>query len=509
MRRVPDATETNLRRILLTGATGYIGGRLLRRLEARGLLVRCLVRRAAALEGRVASTTEVAEGDVLDRSSLARVLDGIHTAYYLIHSMGSGKDFAERDREAANHFGEESRRSGVERIVYLGGLGQAGPGLSEHLRSRQETGDVLRECGVPVVEFRASIVLGSGSLSFEMIRALVDRLPVMVWPSWVSRPTQPIAIDDVLAYLLAALDLPAGTGRIYEIGGPDRVSYGDLMREYARQRGLRRIYLPVPLLTPRLSSLWLGLVTPLYARVGRKLIEGVRNATVVRDESALSDFAIRPVGVREAISRAISSEGQSSAETRWSQSRSSSAIPARPEDSRRPTRTFLDERRSELDAPPEAVFAAVSRLGGSAGWYSHGLLWRIRGILDLLFGGVGYRRGRRHPDELVPGDYVDFWRVEAVEAPRRLRLEAEMRLPGRAWLEFEVEPRPGGGSRLRQTATFEARGLSGKLYWWVISPFHHLVFGGLLAGIASRATRADASDLSRSGPGPRSRRSSG
>ena len=490
MRGASHVAGIDPERILLTGATGYVGGRLLRRLEARGLPVRCLVRRAVALEGRVGPRTEIAEGDALDPVSLTRAIRGTHAAYYLIHSMGAGKDFAERDRAAARLFGEECRRNGVERIVYLGGLGRSGPGLSEHLRSRQETGDALREAGVPVVELRASIVLGSGSLSFEMIRALVDRLPVMIWPRWVSTPTQPIAIDDVLAYLLAALELPEGPSRIYEIGGPDRVTYGDLMREYARQRGLRRIYIRVPLLTPRLSSLWLGLVTPIYARVGRKLIEGVRNATVVRDDSALRDFAIRPAGVRESISRAIASEGQSGAETRWYQSRSSSAIFPRPDRKRR-TRTFLDERRSEVDAPPEAVFAAVSRLGGSAGWYSHGLLWRIRGILDLLFGGVGYRRGRRHPDELVAGDYVDFWRVEAVEPPRRLRLEAEMRLPGRAWLEFEVEPRPDGGSRLRQTAIFEAHGLSGKLYWWLVSPFHHLVFGGLLAGIASRAMRTE------------------
>ena len=478
--------DANPRKILLTGATGYIGGRLLRRLEARGLPVRCLVRRGSALEGRAGPSTEVAEGDVLDQASLARAVGGTHAAYYLIHSMGSGRDFARRDRDAARLFGEECSRSGVERIVYLGGLGRSGPGLSEHLRSRQETGDALREAGVPVVELRASIVLGSGSLSFEMIRALVDRLPIMVWPRWVSSLTQPIAVDDVLAYLLAALELPEGASRLYEIGGPERVTYGDLMREYARQRGLRRIYLRVPFLTPRLSSLWLGLVTPLYARVGRKLIEGVRNATVVRDDAALSDFAIRPLGVREAISRAIASEGESSAETRWYQSRSSSAISPR-RDGKKGTRTFLDERRSEVDAPPDAVFTAVSRLGGSAGWYSHGLLWRIRGILDLLFGGVGYRRGRRHPDELVPGDYVDSWRVEAVEPQRRLRLESEMRLPGRAWLEFEIDPRSDGGSRLRQTAIFEAHGVSGRLYWWLVSPFHNFVFAGLLAGIASRA----------------------
>jgi uncharacterized protein YbjT (DUF2867 family)/uncharacterized protein YndB with AHSA1/START domain len=480
--------------ILLTGATGYVGGRLLRRLEADGRRVRCLVRRPEALGDRVGPSTQIVTGDVLDRSSLSRALEGVHAAYYLVHSMGSGNDFARRDREAALIFGEEARNRGVERIVYLGGLGDPRSTLSEHLRSRQETGELLRAAGISVIELRASIVLGAGSLSFEMIRSLVERLPIMICPRWVSRPTQPIAIDDVLSYLIGALDLPRGENRIYEIGGPDPVSYADLMREYARQRGLHRVLLPVPLLTLRLSSLWLGLVTPLHARVGRKLIESVRNATVVADDSALRDFPVRPVGVREAIARAIASEREAGGEAR----RDGGFSPAgRPTDARPgATRLYVDQRRSRVDAPPRTVFAAVQRLGGPNGWYSHSLLWRLRGLLDVFFGGVGSGRGRRDPDVLVAGDHVDFWRVERIEPPRFLRLEAEMRLPGRAWLEFEIEPRGEGGSELRQTARFEARGLPGVLYWWAVSPFHRLVFEGLLLGIVRRASKRETDDES-------------
>lgn len=471
-------------RVLLTGASGYVGGRLLRVLEPRGGSIRCLARRPETLLARVGAATEVVGGDVLDRESLEAAMRDVHTAYYLVHSMGAGSDFAERDRLGAGNFGSAAGRADVRRIIYLGGLGRSGGPLSKHLRSRQETGDALRESGVPVVEFRASIIIGSGSLSFEMIRALVDRLPVMICPRWVSARTQPIAIDDVLSYLVAGLDL-AEESRICEIGGPDVVSYADLMREYARQRGLRRVMLPVPLLTPRLSSLWLGLVTPLYARVGRKLIEGVRNATVVRDPSGMREFAIRPLGIGQAIARAIAEGGERSSGSHWSESVSSAALPLRPSPAAGPV--FRDERHAEIAATPDEVFAALGRVGGASGWYSHGLLWKMRGLLDLLVGGVGLRRGRRHPRELIPGDHVDFWRVERSEPPRLLRLEAEMRLPGRAWLEFRVEPVGQGRSDLFQTAIFNARGMAGRLYWHAVSPLHRLVFGGLLRGIAARA----------------------
>ena len=313
--------------ILITGATGYVGGRLLAQFERLGWPVRCLARNPEALRPRVAASTEVVRGDVLDPASLVEALSGIDTAYYLVHSMGASSDFADLDRAGARHFGEAARAAGVRRIVYVGGLGEAGDDLSAHLRSRHETGDVLRESGVETVEFRASIVIGSGSLSYEMVRALTERLPVMVCPRWVSIQAQPIAIEDLLAYLVAARELPAGPSQTYEIGGPDVVSYGDIMREYARQRGLRRLMIPVPMLTPRLSSLWLALVTPLYARVGRKLIASIRNATVVRDGRALDVFPIRPRGLRESIARASAAADGPAGSDRWSDSAPSGGGP--------------------------------------------------------------------------------------------------------------------------------------------------------------------------------------
>src|SRR3954464_2211148 len=320
--------------VLLTGATGYIGGRLVPVLENAGVRLRCLARRPGELEPRVAAATEVVAGDLSDPASLDRALAGIDIAYYLVHSMGAHGDYLEKDRVAARNFGEAARRAGVRRIVYLGGLAAGEAALSKHLRSRIETGEVLRQRGVPVVEFRASVVIGSGSLSFELIRALVDRLPMMICPRWVSTLAQPIGIDDLLAYLVAALDLRSGESCIFEIGGADQASYGDVMREYARQRGLTRLMMSVPLLTPRLSSLWLGLVTPVYARVGRELIEGLKNRSVVTDAAALSAFPIRPIGPRAAIGRGIRYEDRAFALTRWSDARSSGGSTGSPADTR-------------------------------------------------------------------------------------------------------------------------------------------------------------------------------
>ncbi len=474
-------------RVLLTGATGYVGGRLLAELERRGVSVRCFARRPEALHGRVAPSTEIAGGDALDAPAVARALAGVEVVYYLIHSMG-GEDFAARDREAARILGQAAREAGVRRIIYLGGLGSGAGELSEHLRSRRETGETLRASGVPVVELRASIVVGSGSLSFEIVRALVERLPVMICPRWVGVEAQPIAVEDVVAYLAAALDLPAGVERIYEIGGPDRVTYGDLMREYARQRGLKRLFVPVPLLTPRLSSLWLGLVTPVYARVGRKLVDSLRNPTVVRDPAALTDFAVKPRGVREAIARALRNEDEAFARTRWSDAVSSSGLGESYGGDLVGTR-LIDSRKTFVPVPVAAAFAPIRRIGGEAGWYYGDRLWRLRGLLDGLAGGVGLRRGRRRADELSPGDALDFWRVEKLEPDRLLRLRAEMRVPGRAWLQFETEPVPGG-SEIRQTAIFDAVGLFGLAYWYALYPLHRLVFAGMLRGIRERALRA-------------------
>jgi uncharacterized protein YbjT (DUF2867 family) len=471
--------------VLVTGATGYVGGRLVPVLEAAGIRLRCLARNPAALVSRVSPTTKVVAGDVLDPTSLDRALEGIDVAYYLVHSMGAHGDYIEKDRIAARNFGEAARRAGVRRIVYLGGLVTGEELLSKHLKSRIETGDVLRESGVAVVEFRASVVIGSGSLSFELIRALVDRLPVMICPRWVSTLAQPIGIDDVLAYLAAALHLPDTTSRTFEIGGADQASYGDVMREYARQRGLKRLMISVPFLTPHVSSLWLGLVTPVYARVGRQLIGGLKNRSVVTDPAALSVFAIRPAGLRDAIDRAIRYEDRAVALTRWSDARSSGGASASPGNSRVGGK-LVDARQARVTVNADRAFQPIVVIGGGHGWYYATWLWRLRGAIDLLVGGVGMRRGRRDPKALAVGDTLDFWRVEAYEPGRRVRLAAEMKLPGRAWLEFDVVPAEGGAV-IRQTAVFEPIGLSGVLYWYALLPVHTVMFGRMLREIARRA----------------------
>jgi len=468
---------------LIAGATGYVGGRLLRALEARGEPVRCLARKPEFLASRVAPSTEVVPGDVLDKESLERALADVHTAYYLVHSMGAA-DFEKADRLGALNFAAAAAAAKVKRLIYLGGLGQ-GEHLSPHLRSRQEVGRILRQSGVPTIEFRASIVIGSGSLSFEMIRALVDRLPVMITPRWVRMRAQPIAIEDLIEYLLQARTVPLAESIIVEVGGPDRVTYAQLMREYARQRGLRRFMIPVPVLTPGLSSLWLGLVTPLYATIGRKLIESIPHETLVHGELAQRLFDVQPRGYREAIRRALANEDMEFAETRWSDSISSRGH-VRSWGGARFGSRLVDSRSVRIAVPPEVAFQPIARIGGERGWYTPAWPWRLRGFVDLLVGGVGTRRGRRHPDRLAAGDPLDFWRVEAYEPGRLLRLSAEMKLPGRAWLQFEVQPHRGG-SRLTQTAIFDPVGLPGLLYWYALWPAHSLIFGGMLKGIARTA----------------------
>ena len=470
---------------LIAGASGYVGGRLLKTLEAHGEPVRCLARKPEFLTSRVAPSTEVVRGDVLDAESLQGALAGVHTAYYLVHSMGTA-EFEKVDRLGAVNFAAAAAKAGVKRLIYLGGLGR-GDDLSPHLRSRQEVGRILRESGVPTIELRASIVIGSGSLSFEMVRALVDRLPVMVTPRWVRMRAQPIAIEDLIEYLLQARTVALADSIVVEVGGPDRVTYAQLMHEYAGQRGLRRFMIPVPLLTPRLSSLWLGLVTPLYATVGRKLIESIPHETLVHAELAQRLFDVRPRGYREAIQRALTNEDMEFAETRWSDSIASRGDGQSWGGVRFGSR-LVDSRSLRIPAQPEAAFQPVVRIGGGRGWYSPVWPWRLRGFVDLLVGGVGMRRGRRHPDSLAVGDSLDFWRVEAYEPGRLLRLSAEMKLPGRAWLQFEVEP-SRGGSRLTQTAIFDPVGLPGLLYWYALWPAHSLIFGGMLKGIGQSARR--------------------
>jgi uncharacterized protein YbjT (DUF2867 family) len=468
------------RTILLTGATGYVGGRLLHDLETdRRLRVRCLTRRPEALAGRTAGDTELVRGDVLDPDSLARAMRGVDTAYYLIHSMGTRGDFEALDRSAARNFAAAARTAGVRRIIYLGGLGDGGD-LSSHLASRQEVGEVLRGSGVATVEFRASIVIGSGSASYETVRALVDTLPVMVTPRWVNTAAQPIAVEDLIAYLLAALDHAGGA--IFEIGGRDRVSYAEIIREYARQRGLRRRLVPVPLLSPSASRFFLGLLTPVYGRVAAAMVDSLRNETVVNRPDALATFPIAPRGLSDAIARALINEDREFAETRWSDA----FAPGQP--LRWSGLTFgrrrVSSRVAHVHRSPACAFDPIRRIGGETGWYATGWFWRARGLLDTLRGGVGLRRGRRDQVDLRVGDTVDFWRVERFERDHLLRLAAEMKIPGRLWLQFEVGPDQNGGAQIRQTTVFDPAGYVGLAYWYLLCPVHQVVFGRMLRGIA-------------------------
>ncbi|MEL7499593.1 MAG: SDR family oxidoreductase [Planctomycetota bacterium] len=472
-------------KILLTGATGYVGGRLLPILEAAGHSVRCMTRRETGLRDSIGDRSEIVIADARDEDSLAEALEGIETAYYLIHSMGDSKDFAEVDRQIAENFARACTRSKVKRIIYLGGLGNPDHELSKHLSSRQEIGNVLRTSNADVIEFRASIIIGSGSLSFEMIRALVERLPVMICPKWVRVLAQPISIEDVLDYLAEALERPLDETIIFEIGGPDQLSYGEIMQRYAKQRGLWRLMIPVPLLTPYLSSLWLGLVTPLYSRVGRKLVDSLRNPTLVSNNVVDRYFRVRPRSTDEAIQRALINEDDKLARTRWSDAFSSGGEQKSWGGIRFGSR-LVDSRTRTVDLNAEDAFRPIRRIGGDTGWYYGNWLWKIRGFLDLLVGGVGIRRGRRHPDEINVGETLDFWRVEAFEENRLLRLAAEMKVPGRAWLEFEVKV-VDGKTTVRQTAIFDPVGLWGILYWYSLFPLHEFVFAGMLRNICKAA----------------------
>ena len=472
----------------MTGATGYVGGRLVPRLLQAGYRVRCLARSSRKLEARPwasDSRVEIVEADLMDAEATAASLRGCRAVYYLVHSMlASGARYAEADRQLAERFAWAAARAGAERIVYLGGLGEQGAGLSEHLSSRREVEAVLAAGAVPVTVLRAAMIIGSGSASFEILRYLVERLPVMVTPRWVRTPSQPIAISNVLAYLVACLSVPATAGRTLDIGGPDVLSYLELMRIMAEERGLRRrLVIPVPVLTPHLSSLWIHLVTPLSHRIARPLAEGLRNPVVCRDDEAARLMPQHLLGVREAIRVALDQVAQRDVETGWSDA---GPIPGDPNWAGG-TR-FVDRREVEVAADPEHVFAILSRIGGDTGWYGADWLWRLRGALDRLAGGPGLRRGRRHADRVAFGDAIDVWRVTDVEPPRRLALRAEMRLPGEALLEFTVEPLAArAGSRLVQTARFAPRGLVGIAYWYAILPVHRVVFGRMLDGIRRAA----------------------
>lgn len=476
--------------ILISGASGYIGGRLVRRFMEDGVAVRAMGRRPEVLHDRFGDDIAVVHGDVMESESLEAALDGIKTAYYLVHALDVAGDFESIELHGARNFAAASQAAGVERIIYLGGLGNGPAPESRHMRSRHAVGEVLRESGVPTIELQASVVIGAGSLSFEMVRALVRRLPVMIAPRWVQVEAQPIAVDDVLDYLVETHALPLTDKPIYEIGGADVVSYRELMLRYAASQGLRRTIINVPFLTPWLSSLWLTLITPLLAKVGRKLIESICVASIVHDTRALDDFSVRPMGIDDAIATAHREEEAQIISSHWTDALSASGAPRHWGGVHLGSR-IVDERTAHTSASRADAFEPIQRIGGATGWYYANGLWKLRGLIDKLLGGVGIDRGRRHPRELHVGDTVDWWRVEAIEAGTTLVLIAEMRLPGRAWLRFDVETdETGTGSTIRQTAIFDPQGVAGLAYWYALYPLHEFIFAGMCRNIAKTSAGA-------------------
>jgi uncharacterized protein YbjT (DUF2867 family) len=486
------------RTALVTGATGYIGGRLVPELLRAGYAVRCLARRPSKLRDQPwHAEVEVVEGDVADSATVERAARGADVAYYLVHSLASGRRFERRDRDMARAFGRGVRRAGVGRVVYLGGLYPDGVELSAHLDSRKEVGEILLDCGVPTAVLRAAVILGSGSASFEMLRYLTERLPGMVTPRWVDTRVQPIAVRDVLRYLVGAADLPADVSRGFDIGGPDVLTYRDMMQRYAAVAGLpRRRILPVPLLSPGLSSHWVGVVTPVPSGIARPLVDSLVHEVVCKEHDIAAYVPDPPgglVGFDRAVALALAKVRQYDVATSWA----SADAPGAPSD---PLPTdpawaggslYVDERASVVPASPESLWRVLEGIGGRNGWYSWPVGWWARGVLDRLTGGPGLRRGRRHPDDLAVGDAVDWWRVEEVDDLELIRLRAEMRLPGLAWLELRVERDDAGRTVFRQRAIFSPRGLAGHAYWVAIKPFHGIVFGGMQRGIAQAAVAAE------------------
>lgn len=467
-------------KILVTGASGYVGRQLVERLSDAGHEVTCMVRDRSRTSVGLGKHGRVVEANALVPDTLARAFEGVEVAYYLIHSMsGQENGFEERDRRAAYNFAVAAKQAGVRRVIYLGGLATAGSRVSFHLRSRHETGAVLRRFGPPLIEFRAAVIVGNGSTSFEIIRCLTERLPVMICPRWVVTRTQPIAIDDVLAYLLASLDVHGCVEEPIEIGGATVETYRSMMLGYARQRGLKRWLIRIPVLTPRLSSYWLDLVTPFPPAVSRPLIEGLRSESICTNSLAVNLFPeIRPISYDAAVAQALK------------RSAPSLALPSLDSTRHRTIRAegvICDIRECIIEASPDHVFALLESVGGRNGWFYANALWRIRGWLDRLIGGIGMSHGRSRLIGMQEGDRIDFWRVERVEAPSDVLLQAEMKLPGAAWLQFEVRPQASGRTLLRCCAWFQPRGLAGEIYWYALYPIHLTIFKGMVSRIKERA----------------------
>jgi len=477
-----------MKRVLVFGATGYVGTHLVPFLAARGHVVRAAARRRESLEARGwPDAVEIVAADALSPETLAGALAGVDVAYYLVHSMAAGPDFPRLDRTAAEHFRDAAAAAGVARIVYLGGVQPAGA-PSTHLASRAETGDVLRAGSVPVTEVRAGMIIGPGSAAFEVIRDLVFHLPAMVTPRWVRSRSQPIALEDVLEYLVRLPELPASAGATYDVAGPEVLTYEQLMRQFGTLVGRRPSIVPVPVLSPQLSSYWLSLVTAVPTNVARALIDGLEH-DVIADDTAIRALIPRPLKTyREAAQAALAIERERSAPSRW---REGSMVYRR----NRPDFAFYAKRmggEASTAAPAHAVWREVVAIGGANGYYYLDALWRARGHVDRLTRGTGLTRGRRDPRDVAVGDVIDFWRVVAVEPQRRLTLIAEMKLPGAAALEFELRPEANARTRIVVTAYFHPAGAPGLLYWYALTPAHALIFAGLAKTIAARAERAAA-----------------